>query len=391
MKEGWVHSIANDKVGTAAWMVESKSFLTELDDAVLRGSEESRTKALWYATDMLIVGHYSDEETWVFGEVIGRLAGAIEVATRAQLAKRLATVSKAPLNTLHKLAFDDAIEVAGPILQHCERLDSKTLVQNIRTKGQPHMLAISKRSSLPEVVTDELVTRGNRDVLVSMAGNGGAAISDFGFLQMVKRSTNDSILVEQLGLRKDIPRHIFQQLVAKASDDVRRKLAQEQPALAGQIHTSVAEVAGSLQSKFGPATGSYFAAKKAVTALHQRGELNEQRILEYARTRKFEEATVGLSLLCSLPANVVERALADQEITLILCKACRFEWETTMALLFLGAKDHQITARVLEKLKQDYARLDAKTPAHVLSFYQTRMDASAALSDERRLPQLHKI
>jgi len=372
-------------------MLEEKSFLKELDDAVLRGSEESRAKALWYATDMLIVGHYSDEETWVFGEVIGRLAGAIEVATRAQLAKRLATVSKAPLNALHKLAFDDAIEVAGPILQHCERLDSKTLVQNIRTKGLPHMLAISKRSTISEVVTDELVTRGNRDVLVSVAANNGARISDFGFLQMVKRSTNDSILVEQLGLRKDIPRQTFQQLVAKASDDVRRKLAQERPDLAGYIHTSVAEVAGSLQSKFGPATKNYFTAKKALTALHQRGELDECRILGYARERKLEEATVGLSLLCSLPANVVERALADREMTLILSKACRFEWETTMALLFLGAKDHQINARVLEEMKQQYARLDAKTPLQVLSFYQTRMDASAALADERRLPQLRNV
>src|SRR5262249_14574434 len=157
------------------------------------------------------------------------------------------------------------------------------------------------------------------------------------------------------------------------------------------IHTSVAEVTGSLQSKFGPATKNYFAAKRALIELQQRGELDESKILKYARDRKFEEATVGLSLLCSLPANVVERALGDREITLILCKACRFEWETTMALLFLGAKDHQITARVLEELKQEYARLDAKTPSHVLSFYQTRMDASAALSGERRLPQLHNI
>jgi uncharacterized protein (DUF2336 family) len=372
-------------------MIEGKSFLNELDDAVLRGSEESRAKALWYATDMLIVGHYTDEEIWVFGEVIGRLAGAIEVAARAQLAKRLATVPNAPINTLHKLAFDDSIEVAGPVLQHSERLDSKTLVQNIRTKGQPHMLAISKRSSIPDVVTDELVTRGNRDVLVSVAANSGACISDFGFLQMVKRSTNDSILVEQLGLRKDIPRHIFQQLVAKASDDVRRKLEHERPELTGYIHSSVAEVAGSLQSKFGPATKNYFAAKKTVMALHQRGELNESRILEYARDHKLDEATVGLSLLCSLPANVVERALADREMTLILCKACRFEWETTMALLFLAAKDHQINGRVLEEMKQQYARLDAKTPHQVLSFYQTRMDASATLANERRLPQLHKI
>ena len=125
--------------------------------------------------------------------------------------------------------------------------------------------------------------------------------------------------------------------------------------------------------------------------LHQRGELSEKRILEYARDRKLEEVTVALSLLCSLPANVVERALTDREMTLILSKACRFDWETTMALLFLGAKDHQINARVLEEMKQQYARLDAKTPSQVLSFYQTRMVASAALADKRRLPQLRNV
>jgi uncharacterized protein (DUF2336 family) len=371
-------------------MIEGKSFLRELDDAVQRGSEESRTKALSYATDMLIVGHYTDDEIWIFGELIGRLAGAIEVAARAQLARRLVNVANAPINALKRLGSDDAIEVAGPILQHCERLDSKMLIHNIRTKGQPHLLAISRRKSIPEIVTDELVTRGDRDVLASVAANNGACISDFGFLHMLKRSENDSILVEQLGLRNDIPRNVFQQLVAKASADARRKLERERPDLVDHIHTSVAEVTGSLQSKFGPATKDYFAAKKALTALQQRGELNESKLLSYARDRKIEESTVGLSLLCALPANVVERALGDREMTLILCKACRFEWETTMALLFLGAKDHQITARVLEEMKHEYARLDAKTPRQVLNFYQTRMDASAALSDERRLPQLYK-
>jgi hypothetical protein len=50
------------------------SFLQELDDAVSRGSPESRLRALWHATDLLIAGRYSDDEIWVFGEVIGRLA-----------------------------------------------------------------------------------------------------------------------------------------------------------------------------------------------------------------------------------------------------------------------------------------------------------------------------
>ena len=94
-------------------MTEVKSFLSDLDDAVARGTAESRKRALWHATDLLIAGRYSDDEIWTFGEVIGRLADEIEVAARAQLAKRLATFDNAPVNIIHKLAFDDSIDVAG--------------------------------------------------------------------------------------------------------------------------------------------------------------------------------------------------------------------------------------------------------------------------------------
>src|SRR6202163_1882252 len=98
-------------------MSETKWFLRELNDAILRGTAESRMRALWHTTDLMITGRYSDEEIWTFGEVIGRLADEIEVAARAQLARRLARIDNAPVNIIHKLAFDDSIDVAGPILQ----------------------------------------------------------------------------------------------------------------------------------------------------------------------------------------------------------------------------------------------------------------------------------
>jgi len=175
-------------------MTEARSFLQEINEAVLQGSIESRTRALWYATDVLIAGRYTDDQISVFGEIIGRLADQIEVAARAELAKRLAHYANAPINTVKKLAFDNSIEVAAPVLQHSKRLDDKTLVTNIRTKSQLHLLAISKRSAIPVVVTDELVTRGNREVVNSVATNNGACFSDFGFLHMIKRSETDSIL-----------------------------------------------------------------------------------------------------------------------------------------------------------------------------------------------------
>ncbi len=366
-------------------MIEAGSILQELDDAVSRGSAESRLRALWHATDLLIAGRYTHDEIWVFGEVIGRLADGIEVAARAQLSKRLVRTDNASINIVKKLAFDDSIDVAGPMLQHSERLDAKTLVSNIRTKSQPHLLAISKRTTLAVVVTDELVTRGNREVVNSVATNNGARFSDFGFLHMIRRSETDSILAEQLGLRKDIPRRMFQQLIAKASDDVIRKLEWERPDLAGQIQTSVTDVTGALQSKFGPASKSYFNAKKIVATQHHYGNLNESSILEYARSRKFEEATVGLSLLCSLPVDVVERALADNssEMTLILAKALKFEWETTMSLLFLGAKDHRISARDLDGMREEFVRLNTETCRTVLSFYRSRKCASATDPEPR--------
>jgi uncharacterized protein (DUF2336 family) len=341
-------------------MSEAGTFLQELEDAVSRGSNESRLRALWHATDLLIAGRYTEDQIWVFGEVIGRLANEIELAARAKLAKLLAHSNNAPFNIVMILAFDDSIDVAGPVLEHSQRLDAKALVSNVKTKSQPHLLAISKRGSIPVTVTDELVKRGNREVVHSVASNNGARFSDFGFLHMIKRSETDSILAECLGLRKEIPRHMFQQLIAKASDDVKRKLELERPDLAGEIRVSVTDITRKLHSKFGPASKSYFDAKRLVTAQHQYGNLNENSILEYARSHKIEEATVGLSLLCSLPVDVVERALIDKnkEMTLILAKALDFEWETAMSLLFLGAKDHRLSARDLDDMREDFARLN---------------------------------
>jgi uncharacterized protein (DUF2336 family) len=371
-------------------MTAANSFLKDLDDAILRGTSESRMRALWHTTDLLIAGGYSDDEIWTFGEVIGRLADEIEVVARAQLARRLARFDKAPVNIIHKLAFDDSIEVAGPVLRESERLEAYALVANACTKGQSHMLAISERKTIEEAVTDVLVTRGNWDVANSVANNNGARLSDFGFLHMIQRAEGDSILAEQLGLRKDIPRQLFQQLIAKASDDVRKRLELERPNMVDQIKSSVTEVTGELQSKFGPVSRSYFVAKRVVATQHRHCNLNENSISGYARSHKFEEVTIGLSLLCSLPGDVIERALVDRnrEMLLVLAKALDFSWATTMSLLFLGAKDHRITAQDLNDLEAEFGRLNVKTSRSVLEFYQSRKNAGGADSDVKRQPAL---
>ena len=361
-------------------MNETKSVLRELEDAIARGTADSRERALWHATDLLLAGRYCEEEIATFGDVIGRLADEIETEARAKLADLLARIAYAPASVIRKLAFDDEIWVAGPVLRESERLDDDALVENASTKSQAHLLAIAERRTLSPTVTDVLATRGDRDVANAVARNHGAQFSGSGFLHMVQRAENDSILAEHLGTRLDIPRHLFQQLIAKASDDVGNRLANERPEFVGEIHSSVANIAGDLQSKFGPGSRNYFVAKRTVSIQHRLGNLCESSIAGYAVAHKIDEVTIGLALLSGLPGDVVERALFDRnrEMLLMLAKALGFAWDTMMALAFLGAREHRITAGELQDLERDYAKLQAQTSRSVLEFYQSRKNPGKA-------------
>jgi uncharacterized protein (DUF2336 family) len=355
-------------------MNQKRLAFQDLDNAILRGTRETRIRALDYALDLLLSGSYKDADVATFGEVISRLADEIEVAARADLSRRVARSDKAPINLLNKFARDNAIEVAAPVLSDSERLDNATLIEVAHSKSQAHLLAISKRKSLDITVTDILVTRGDNSVVNSTVSNLGAKFSDFGFLHLVKRAEGDSILAEHLGLREDIPRRLFQQLIAKASKDVRKRLLQERPAFDQQIEDTLSDVTARLHSKFGPASKGFFAAKRVVSAQYRLGHLNESSISEYAASHKFDEVIVGLSLLCGLPFDATERVLfdGDREMLLVVAKALDFHWNTTMSLLFLGATNHLMTGGELRELEARFERRTVKACRTVIEHYHAR-------------------
>jgi hypothetical protein len=49
-------------------------------------------------------------------------------------------------------------------------------------------------------------------------------------------------------------------------------------------------------------------------------------------------------------------------------------------LLFLGAADHRIASGDLERMRQEFARLNIETSRKVLKFYQSRKEYAAVAS-----------
>lgn len=363
-------------------MPHNNALLQQLELAVSEGSAISRRAALSYTTDLLIAGRYTDEDIWMFGEIVGLLASEIEASARAQLSHRLAPCRNAPSNIIHKLASDDSIDVAGPVLRQSEQLSTPALVEHAKFKSQAHLLAISQRKSLHEDVTDVLVTRGNHEVVRSVARNVGARFSESGFWRLVQRSENDIVLALDVGARKDLSRHHFQMLIAKASDEVKARLIAANPNAAAEIQEAVTDVTGAVHERFGPGTRSYFAAKKAVAEMHRTGELTEQKICEFARAGKLEEVTVALSLVCDLPVNVTERALLDDhgEMVLILAKAANLSWTATKLLLCL-CREGSVSAHVLDGALKNYSILSVATARKVMGFYRFRKERRGSSSN----------
>ena len=105
------------------------------------------------------------------------------------------------------------------------------------------------------------------------------------------------------GQRSDIPRPIFQQLIAKASYEVRKKLERERPEMATKVQALVTDVTSQLHSVFGPASADYFREKKPFPHFIDTAICVKMIFSNIAQSHKFPEVTIGLSLLCCLPAN----------------------------------------------------------------------------------------
>ena len=212
-------------------MTTKPSLIDELEQALASGTDAHRVEMLTRITDLFLAGasRYSDVQINLFDEVITKLTIAIESKARARLAIRLADNAHAPTGVIRRLAADDDIEVARPVLKGSKRLDEADLVATAKSKGQSHLLAISERTSLSEAVTDVLVIRGDKEVAQSVAKNAGARFSDAGFRILVKRSASDEGLAVQVGSRRDLPRQHFLSLLDQASAAVRQRLAMENP------------------------------------------------------------------------------------------------------------------------------------------------------------------
>lgn len=333
-------------------------------DPVERGRAGERLADLFLARAPSL----AEEHVAVFDEVLEKLVGDITFKTRVALAERFADCPNAPRKVVREFASDHAIAVARPVLERSDRLDLETLLSVAQVRGQEHLVAMARRRSVPAELSDVIVERGERRVVLVLAGNPGAAFSPDAAAILVARAQTDDGLARSVAERGDAFAGRFATLVAKARAHVRATLVGdgEDPDV---VEALIDRVVGEIAARGDKRTllGQFAEPMAAVQERAAENGLTELDALGALLDGKIAEALCVIAVMQGLPIEFVARAFhaATTSPILVLSRACDFRWRTVKQLL--AAKLGRAMPDVLaEDARATYERLGPSTARRVL-------------------------
>jgi len=195
-------------------MAETVSQLSELENLLRHLPAAKRAALLKPITDLFVenAARYRPAQINLFDRLLNQLINGAEKESVAAFSRRLAPIARAPVTIVSRLALDDEITVAEPVLVRSPCIEDSVLIDIARTKSQTHLLAIACRPHLAQEIVDLLIARGDEVVVRYVANNQGARISETAAAALVERAKNDDPLAILIGKRRDFPPHLLAML-----------------------------------------------------------------------------------------------------------------------------------------------------------------------------------
>ena len=314
----------------------------------------------------------SNTEVEYFGEIMGRLVFEMEMKVRKHLAETLSDVGTAPRELLTKLANDE-IEVARPVLMKSGVLQDADLLEIVKMCGQDHLKAVSQRSRVSEQVADALVEHGNDDVLGSLAGNAGAALSRTAMETMAERSEDgNEDLQEALVTRKDLPSDIMQKMYVHVSSALRQHILD----MGVEIDESVVdemldETAAWLESD---EDAQMSPAERFIQRKDQLNQLDTGLLVKLMRQGKVAEFIAGIARMAKVDLATARQTIFDKsgEKLAVICKSLDVDDATFAQLVDLTDADGKRDKGDKDILVGVYSRITPESAQRAMRFLRTR-------------------
>lgn len=173
----------------------------------------------------LILSPLSDREEELVTEVLLALVRQAEIDLRQALADRLATMEKAPLRLVLKLAHDDII-VARNLLRSSPVLNDLDLLYIIKAKDAAFWQEIARRATIGEMVVNALVDQRDAGTSRALAANQYVHLTPHAYKVMTDMAQTDPQLAQPLLLRADVPEVVARVLYKHVGEQLQGYIAE---------------------------------------------------------------------------------------------------------------------------------------------------------------------
>jgi Uncharacterised protein conserved in bacteria (DUF2336) len=364
----------------------SAALIAELDDVIKIGSPSRQTRILRQVADLFQadVDRLDETQTDVFDDVLIRLMERVDTQALIHLSTILSEIELAPRETVRRLAFNEDVAVASPVLAKSNRLSEKYLIEIANSRGQQHLAAISARTTLSEALTEVLIKRGDADVFNALAQNAGARFSESGYATLIGNAERDESLVEGLGLRLDIPARLLRKVLAMATDAVWLRLSKaNRPAAHEKVLSPAMETGITPSSPI-----DYTQVMSEVVALNRAGKLKDPTVNRFAVRGEHDKVVAALAFMTEVRAEDIEPLMASGRLygLIVACKAARLDWSTTTQIIRSRPHCPPVTERELQQGREVFDALLLSVAQWSIRFGGDRIASGSGSGNEKSVP-----
>jgi len=195
-------------------------------------STAARTDAAGHVGTLFSTIELSQAERAIALTILEQLVGDVETEVRSALADQVRHCDFLP-GVLARRIADDIDEIAVPFIGASGALADDDLLAIIGAGNKAKQVAVAGRQHVSEPISAALADTGNRDVIATLLGNDGAAISDAAYRRIMDDFGRDDGVKGLIVERQALPLGVIERLIQLVSDALRDRLIQRHALPAG--------------------------------------------------------------------------------------------------------------------------------------------------------------
>lgn len=261
-------------------------------------------------------------------EALETLARDQATKVRQIVAETLQDMADAPPEVIRHLAEDTELVVCAPVLENSPVLTERDLMQIINLNpAEGAISAISKRSSLPDEVMEQIFASNDTAAVAQLLGNGSVSIKEDLLERICDKSRTVKALQDPLVHRTTLPKGVALRLADFVADHLIKALLSRKdldPETAQAVREEVswrldlaAEDEAAAQEE-----SPYAKAKR----MHAAGDLEAQMVESALKAGQKEYAIAALAVLAQMSVATVEKIATSENAKALVALSWRAVW-----------------------------------------------------------------